>query len=143
MPSDDLIPAPDDLFRCTRCGECCRGYGGTYVTAADFAAIAAFIGCPPEDFSARYCRMSGRRPLLAQRADGYCIFYDGGCTIHPVKPRMCRRWPFIESVRSEPLNWSIMAGSCPGMRTGVPPERVRECVRRVLTSEPVEDTTIP
>ena len=135
MPSDSRVPTPDDLFQCTRCGECCRGFGGTYVTAADMAAIAARVGCSPEDFSARYCRMSGGRPLLAQRADGYCVFYDGGCTIHPVKPRMCRRWPFIESVRTDPLNWSIMAGSCPGMRADVQPERVLECVRRVLEGE--------
>jgi hypothetical protein len=95
-------------------------------------AIAELVGCPPEDFAGRYCRTSGGRPLLAQRDDGYCIFYDGGCTIHPVKPRMCRRWPFIESVRTDPLNWLIMAGSCPGMRTDVPLERVRDCVRRVI-----------
>jgi uncharacterized protein len=143
VPSDNPTLTPDDLFHCTRCGDCCRGYGGTYVTADDIAAIAAFVGCPAEDFTARYCRMSGHRPLLAQRADSYCIFWDGQCTIHPVKPRMCRRWPFIASIDSDPLNWAIMAGSCPGMRTGVPPERVRECVRKVLRAESVPDTTIP
>jgi len=105
------------------------------VTPTDIAAIAAFIGGPPAAFTARYCRTSGDRPLLAQRADGYCIFHDDGCTIHPVKPRMCRRWPFIESVQVDPGNWSIMAGVCPGMRTGYPPELVRECVRRALRSE--------
>ncbi|MCU0563720.1 MAG: YkgJ family cysteine cluster protein [Desulfobacterales bacterium] len=135
MPSDNRTPTPDRLFHCTRCGECCRGFGGTYVSDADMGAIAELVGCPPEDFARRYCRTSGGRPLLAQRDDGYCIFYDGGCTIHPVKPRMCRRWPFIESVRTDPLNWSIMAGSCPGMRTDVALERVRECVRRVLEGE--------
>jgi Fe-S-cluster containining protein len=135
VPSDSRMPSPDEIFRCTRCGECCRGFGGTYVSAADMGAIAELVGCPPEDFARRYCRMSGGRPLLAQRDDGYCVFYDGGCTIHPAKPRMCRRWPFIESVVTDPLNWSIMAGSCPGMRTGLPPERVRECVRRVLEGE--------
>ena len=33
---------PDDLFRCTLCGDCCRGYGGTYVRRDDIAAIARF-----------------------------------------------------------------------------------------------------
>jgi uncharacterized protein len=141
--SDDFTPTPQDLFTCTRCGDCCRGYGGTYVTAADVAAIAAFVGCPPGEFTARYCRTSGARPVLAQRADGYCIFWDGQCTIHPVKPRMCRRWPFIDSVDSDPFNWSIMAGFCPGIRTGFPPERVRECVRRVLRSESADDLSTP
>jgi len=136
VPSDDAVPTPDDLFRCTRCGDCCRGYGGTYVTPADTAAIATFIGCPPSEFTGRYCRASGARLLLAQRGDGYCIFYDGGCTIHPVKPPMCQRWPFIDSVQVDPGNWPIMAGVCPGMRTGYPPERVRECVRRVIGRRP-------
>jgi Fe-S-cluster containining protein len=113
------------------------------VSAADMGAIAELVGCPPEDFARRYCRTSGGRPLLAQRDDGYCIFYDGGCTIHPVKPRMCRRWPFIESARTDPLNWSIMAGSCPGMRTDVPLERVRECVHAALKSESEQDATLP
>jgi len=135
VPSHDLTPAPDDLFRCARCGDCCRGYGGTYVTPTDITAIAAFVGCPPDEFATRFCRTSGSRPLLAQGADGYCVFYSAGCTIHPVKPRMCRRWPFIDSVHTDPLNWSIMAGLCPGMRTGFAPERVRECVRRLLEEE--------
>ena len=69
---------------------------------------------------ADYCRLSGGRPLLAQGPDGYCIFWKKLCTIHPVKPRMCRRWPFIESILVDPANWLAMAGSCPGMATGIP-----------------------
>lgn len=135
MPSPDPAPECAELFRCTRCGDCCRGYGGTYVTPEDVAAIAAHVGCPAEDFTRRFCRRSGGRPLLAQGSDGYCIFYDAGCTIHPVKPRMCRRWPFIESVRTDPGNWAAMASACPGMCTEFSPEQVRECVRRVLEEE--------
>ena len=35
---------PDDLFDCQMCGECCQGFGGTYVTEKDIENIAAFIG---------------------------------------------------------------------------------------------------
>jgi len=65
----------DDLFRCTLCGDCCRGYGGTYVSREDIAAIARFLAIDPSVFIDRFCRMSGGRYLLAQRADGYCIFW--------------------------------------------------------------------
>jgi Fe-S-cluster containining protein len=133
VPSGDL--APDDIFACRRCGDCCKGYGGTYVSTEDIAAIAAFIQSDPSDVVERYCRVSGGRYLLAQRNNGYCIFWDGGCAIHPVKPRMCRRWPFIESVVTDPLNWTIMAGFCPGMRTDVSLSWVRSCVEKILKSE--------
>jgi Fe-S-cluster containining protein len=134
VSSDDL--APDDIFTCTRCGDCCKGYGGTFVGPEDIAAIAAFIGSDPSEVAVRCCRLSGGKYILAQRENGYCIFWDhGGCTIHPVKPRLCRRWPFIESVVRDPLNWMIMAGFCPGMRTDVSLTRVRACVERLLASE--------
>lgn len=133
MRSSDL--KPDDLFRCTRCGDCCRGYGGTYVGREDIAAIARFLGMDPAGFVERFCAMSGGRYLLAQGPEGYCIFWDTVCRIHPVKPRMCRRWPFIESVVRDVSNWKIMAAACPGMRTDVPLDRVRACVMEILASE--------
>ena len=122
------------LFSCRQCGDCCKGYGGTYVSDQDIEAISRYIGMQPQHFIDRYCDMSGKRPLLAQKEDGYCIFWDQLCTIHPVKPRMCRAWPFIESILVDPRNWRIMAACCPGMRTDVPLQRVEECVRRILAS---------
>jgi Fe-S-cluster containining protein len=131
---------PQDLFRCTRCGDCCRGFGGTYVSRKDIQAIAAFLATDFSDVIARSCQRSGGRYLLAQRADGYCVFWDGVCTIHPVKPRMCRRWPFIESVVADSINWRIMAAFCPGMRTDVPLDRVQACVRKILAGETADPT---
>ena len=132
MLSEDLnVP---DLFVCTRCGDCCKGYGGTYVCGEDIAAIAAFLHMEPSETIRRYCRMSGGKYLLGQRPDGYCLLYENACTIHPVKPHMCRQWPFIDSVLVDSNNWLIMAGVCPGMRTDVPLRHVQACVERVLNS---------
>jgi Fe-S-cluster containining protein len=136
VPSHSLTA--DDLFHCTLCGDCCRGYGGTYVSREDIEAIAAFLATDASELMNRCCRRSGGRYLLAQRSDGYCIFWDQTCTIHPVKPRMCRRWPFIEGVVADASNWAIMAVFCPGMRADVPLDLVRECVQRVLVSEAPE-----
>lgn len=131
MPSDPVDPAT--LFQCRMCGACCQGYGGTYVTAEDMAGIAAFIGEDADTFAERYCRRSGNRYVLAQSDEGFCVFWrDGRCGIHPVKPRMCRAWPFIESVVRDPSNWRIMAGFCPGMRADADPETVRACVAAVM-----------
>ena len=130
MASD--APNPDELFQCRMCGDCCRGYGGTYVTDEDIAAISRFLDLNRRHFVERYCRRSGRRFVLGQRDDGYCVFWDQRCTIHPVKPRMCRQWPFIPGVLADPFNWQIMAKSCPGMKPDPPAETVVACVRRML-----------
>lgn len=136
MPSDNPrkpSPSPDDIFQCRQCGDCCKGFGGTYVTEADMAAIARCIGTDAAAFRERYCRPSGSRFVLAQGEDGYCIFYkDRLCGIHPVKPDMCRNWPFIKSVLVDPANWRIMANSCPGMKQEAADADILACVRRVI-----------
>ena len=123
---------PEDIFSCTQCGDCCKGFGGTYLTEEDIRAIADFLREDPGRFIDQYCEMSGSRPVLAQGADGYCIFWDALCTIHPVKPRMCRQWPFIQSVLKDPANWHIMASMCPGIRTDIPDRVIRQCVEKAL-----------
>ena len=81
----------DRIFECRMCGDCCKGYGGTYVSEADIAAIAAYLGMDSSTFKSRYCVLSGAKSLLAQQPNGYCIFWDKLCKIHPVKPHMCRQ----------------------------------------------------
>jgi hypothetical protein len=114
------------------CGQCCHGYGGTYVAAEDIEAISAYIGMDPRCFVVEHCRLSGDKLLLAQREDGRCVFWDGLCRIHPVKPRMCRVWPFIPALLVDVGNWRAMASVCPGMRTDLPDEQILAGVRRVL-----------
>lgn len=121
-----------DFFQCKNCGDCCKGYGGTFVSEDEIKAISAFIGKDPEGFIAAYCRISGGKPLLAQGPDGYCIFWDRLCTIHPVKPRMCREWPFIKSVLVDFRNWEVMAQMCPGIQANVPDDAIKTYLKRVL-----------
>jgi uncharacterized protein len=123
---------PENLFDCQKCGDCCKGYGGTYVTETDIDKISNYIGVSPKNFIARYCSISNNMPLIAQKADGYCIFWDNLCTIHPVKPRMCRAWPFIPSILVDPNNWNLMASVCPGMRTNFPDDIIAKCVKKMI-----------
>lgn len=133
----------DDLFKCHKCGNCCKGYGGTYISQADIVAISSYIGVDPSQFAADYCSQSGKRAVIAQRADGYCIFWDRLCTIHAVKPRMCRAWPFIKSIIVDPTNWLIMADICPGMRTDVPLHVVKGCMQAGLSTHPMTQNCEP
>lgn len=133
-------PDTSDIFECRKCGDCCTGYGGTFVSEKDIQAIADFIGIDRERFVKAYCQLSGDKPLLAQGENGKCVFWDGLCTIHPVKPRMCKAWPFIEGVLRHPENWDIMASVCPGMRTNVPREVLLKIVKTErLKLEPDQD----
>ncbi len=125
----------DDLFQCQMCGDCCYGYGGTFVFREDIVRIADFLSVTPEYFVKEYCTFAGNKALLRQKADGYCVFWDGKCSIHPVKPRMCRQWPFIESVLTDVGNWDIMASLCPGIRTGFPAEVIKNCIRKELAKK--------
>jgi uncharacterized protein len=123
---------PENLFQCQKCGDCCKGFGGTYVTENDINNISNFIGIPPHEFKTNYCCISNNKPLLAQKTDGYCVFWDNICTIHPVKPKMCKTWPFIPSILIDPNNWSLMASVCPGMRTNYPDDVIANCVRKKI-----------
>ena len=125
---------PSDLFQCQQCGDCCKGYGGTFVTDPEIEAIAEFIKTDPATFKEKYCKLSGSKPLISQAESGYCIFWNDICTIHPVKPRMCRTWPFIESVVTDTANWYAMATTCPGMKKDIPQDIVKATVERKIKS---------
>jgi Fe-S-cluster containining protein len=124
---------PSDIFNCIKCGDCCKGYGGTFVSGDEIRKIADYLKTDPERFVENYCQMSGGKPVLGQGKDGYCIFWEDICKIHPVKPRMCKRWPFIQSVLVDIQNLQIMSALCPGIRTDVPDRVVRECVKKILS----------
>ena len=132
MTSDTIGPGRGDLFACRRCGDCCKGYGGTYITENEIDNICRYLGLERNTFIKHYCQMSGDRPVIAQGLDGYCIFWDKLCIIHAVKPRMCRNWPFIESILVDPRNWQAMAASCPGMRAGVSDDQIQRCVSEFI-----------
>lgn len=61
-----------------------------------------------------------------------CIFWDKVCTIHEVKPRMCKIWPFIESILVDRSNWAIIKSICPGIRDNGNMDDLAECIRQVL-----------
>jgi len=122
----------DAVFECSMCGDCCRGFGGTYVSEEDITAISEYIGVLRDRFVRAYCSLSGGKPVLAQGDNGRCIFWDKVCTIHPVKPRMCRQWPFIPAILVDVLNWRIMAASCKGMRTDLSDAEIAACVKSKL-----------
>ena len=125
----------EQIFTCQKCGECCRGYGGTYVSQEDIVRISEYLNSDPRRFVDDFCQLSADRPLLAQRQNGYCVFWDRLCTIHPVKPKMCKKWPFIESLLVDVNNWQIMASACPGIRADLPDQLVLDIANTMLSKK--------
>ncbi len=126
---------PDDIFKCKKCGDCCTGFGGTYITDKDVKRISEYIQINADIFISKFCDVSGTRHVLTQRENGKCIFFDmeKKCTIHPVKPYMCRAWPFLAVVVQHPENWNAMADSCPGMKKDVPTEALKKIVSKEIS----------
>jgi uncharacterized protein len=124
---------PEDIFHCTMCGDCCKGFGGTYVTEEEITNISDFLKIDSALFIKKYCQITRIGILLAQKENEYCIFWDKTCSIHPVKPHMCKAWPFIEAVAIDITNWHIMANICPGIRTDFSDWIIGSCVRKVIT----------
>ncbi|UCH21047.1 MAG: YkgJ family cysteine cluster protein [Deltaproteobacteria bacterium] len=133
MPSDNS--SGFQIFKCQKCGDCCKGYGGAFLTRKEIQVIADNIDADPRSFVAKYCQLSGDKPVLAQGPNGYCIFWDKDCKIHAVKPRACKQWPFIKSVLIDVNNWHIMAGVCPGMRTDVRDSAIAACVKKEIEKQ--------
>jgi uncharacterized protein len=123
---------PEDIFQCDMCGDCCKGFGGTYVNEEEITNISNFLNIDSAFFIKKYCQVTRLGTVLAQKEDGYCIFWDKECSIHSVKPHMCKAWPFIEAVVIDISNWRIMANACPGIRADFPEGVIVSCVRQVI-----------
>jgi hypothetical protein len=112
---DKLSENRTTVFSCRQCGECCRGERGILVTPAELEAMAAYLGLAPEDFAARYLIETPLGPQLAAQ-NGACIFQEGSlCRVHPVKPRICREWPFLPALITYADEFEAAKEACPGI----------------------------
>ena len=117
------------VFSCRQCGECCRGERGILVTAAELTAMAAHLGLGPGDFAARYLVDTPMGPQLASR-DGACVMQEGSlCLVHPVKPRICRQWPYLAALLSHADEFAAAKEACPGLATDAGHEEFIEAAR--------------
>lgn len=112
-------------FECQRSGNCCSGAPGyVWVTKAEIAAIARFLGRKDDWLDKAHLRRVGLRYSLTELPGGDCVFLDhdkNGCTtcrIHPVKPTQCRTWPFWDYNLKSPDTWAEAGRRCPGVNRG-------------------------
>jgi Fe-S-cluster containining protein len=112
-----MSPDPYPLvFQCRQCGDCCVGRGGILVKPDEVEAMAALLALPETEFCRRFVEASALGPRLIA-ADGVCVFLMAGglCRVHPVKPFICRQWPFLPAILMDPDELEHAKGACPGI----------------------------
>ncbi len=130
MSSLVQIGKVDFHFECQRgCLECCTQTGEVYLTEDDAQRIAAHLGQTTEHFLTTLCETDANGDLrLTTPADKACHFlFEGGCSIHEVKPLQCRAFPFWPENVTGRRVWEKVGKVCPGIGVGpvLPIEDVR------------------
>lgn len=104
------------VFSCRQCGECCQGERGILVTTTELGAMAAHLGLSPSDFASRYLVETALGPQLATRLGTCVMAQDTLCRVHPVKPRICREWPFLSALLTHADEFEAAKEACPGIQ---------------------------
>jgi Fe-S-cluster containining protein len=107
---------PRPVFQCRQCGDCCAGRGGIYVQPREVEAMATLLEMPVAEFRRRFVEASPLGPRLTV-ANGVCVFLMEGnlCRVHPVKPAICRQWPFLPALLAHPDELEHAKTACPGI----------------------------
>ena len=79
--------------------------------------MAALLPMPVAEFCRNYVEDSVTGPRLTVAANGSCVFLLEGnlCRVHPVKPFICRQWPFLPILLLEADELEHAKGACPGI----------------------------
>ncbi len=130
-------------FECTKCGACCRDVFLVTVTGNDIVRIAAVLGLSPNEMlkALDFYVVSDGEPTpigldkfpsvategglsfiaLRKTENGDCVFLkEHLCMIHPVRPAVCRSFPFVFDESDGQRTWGLSAKKeiCPGLGTG-------------------------
>jgi Fe-S-cluster containining protein len=126
------------VFQCQQCGDCCVGLGGIFVRPDEVKAMAALLALPVAEFSQRFVEASPMGPRLTV-ANGVCVFLMAGglCRVHPVKPFICRQWPFLPALLLDPDELEHAKGACPGLNPACTHHDFREAA--LHQGDPEED----
>jgi len=129
-PNFDVGSNP--VFQCQLCGDCCCGRGGIFVRPDEVEAMAALLGLSVEEFSRRFVEVSAMGPRLTIAGNGFCVFLMEGnlCQVHPVKPFICRQWPFLPALLVNADELEHAKTACPGINPACSHENFVEAALR-------------
>ena len=109
-------------FRCTGCGNCCKGGGAVFFSQEDIRNIAEYLKLNSRKFAAL------KQEIIQYKQNGYfvhdskeaCYFLDkdNRCTIYPVRPVQCGTYPFWPSLLESKEGLDFLKTECPGTLKG-------------------------
>ncbi len=102
-------------FQCRMCGHCCQGRGGIVLTQRDIERLCLHLGLAADEFLALHAEVRDGKHTIRSREDGFCVFYEQGCGVHPARPDICRAWPFFRGNLVDRLSWEMIQDYCPGV----------------------------
>lgn len=110
--SDKDLP----VFCCRQCGECCQGKGGIFPSPMERELIAQYLRIPVAELITSYLEKTPSGLAVKNKPEGGCIFQEGTrCRIHPVKPRICRDWPFLPALLLHEEEFAAAKTACTGL----------------------------
>ena len=79
--------------------------------------MAALLGVATDEFCRLYVEASDMGPRLTVADNGFCVFLMEGnlCRVHPVKPFICRQWPFLPALLLDADEMEHAKTACPGI----------------------------
>ena len=85
------------VFDCQMCGQCCEGEGGIVLSPKDLKRLYEGLNLEKQAFLDAYGVFRNRKWQVRTGEDGNCTFFRAGqsCTVHAIKPDVCRAWPFF------------------------------------------------
>ncbi len=121
------------IFKCTRCGYCCRGETTVSLDDNDQQRMIDVLGLDREEVARRFWRINGR-VVQMKTVEGHCVFYDKdkGCTVHEGRPWRCRQWPLHPSILADKSNFTAISDSCPGINKDLAYEEFCARLRLIL-----------
>jgi Fe-S-cluster containining protein len=108
-------------FSCLKCGACCReGPDDSGLVFASRNEVEALVACgagaweevaePYPDFTPCGNGASVTFGWCLRHREGLCRFLsDGGCTVYPARPWICRTYPFAL------VDGDLVVSDCPGL----------------------------
>lgn len=125
-------------FQCIGCGDCCRRPGEVRFDDETFEGIAKHLRLSLEEFRQTYhvhFDPNDKETWIVENAsDEACPFLvEDRCSIHSVRPRQCRTYPFWPEILESRYAWRQEKKECPGI--GIGPLFDPDIVRQLCEAE--------
>ncbi len=103
-----------ELYTCQRCGYCCQGETTVSLNQDDLNRLFHVLDINSDEAFRLYLRKTNN-VIQMQIADGHCVFYNQGCSVHLGRPWRCGQWPLHPSILLDENNLKTIKASCPGI----------------------------